>query len=71
MSVSTDFVHWTPPAMSIQARDGEQGNTVYNHVGFVYGDRYLGFMFARGETPGAVEASLRQAHARLRVVVDD
>ena len=35
------------------------------------GDRYLGFMFARGETPGAVEASLRQAHARLRVVVDD
>jgi biotin carboxylase len=34
------------------------------------GDRYLGFMFARGETPAAVEAGLRQAHARLRVVVD-
>jgi biotin carboxylase len=34
------------------------------------GDRYLGFMFARGETPAAVEACLRQAHARLRVVVD-
>ena len=34
------------------------------------GDRYLGFMFARGEAPAAVEAGLRQAHARLRVVVD-
>jgi biotin carboxylase len=34
------------------------------------GDRYLGFMFARGESPAAVEAGLRQAHARLRVVVD-
>ena len=44
MSVSTDFVHWTPPAVSIRGRDGEQGNTVYNNVGFVYGDRYLGFL---------------------------
>ena len=34
------------------------------------GDRYLGFMFARGETPADVEAGLRQAHARLRVVLD-
>jgi hypothetical protein len=33
------------------------------------GDRYLGFMFARGDSPGAVEAGLREAHARLRVVV--
>jgi biotin carboxylase len=30
------------------------------------GDSYLGFLFARGESPGAVEAALRQAHARLR-----
>lgn len=30
------------------------------------GDRYLGFVFARGDTPGAVEAALRQAHERLR-----
>jgi biotin carboxylase len=29
------------------------------------GDAYLGFLFARGETPGAVEASLREAHRRL------
>jgi biotin carboxylase len=29
------------------------------------GDRYLGFLFARGETPEAVEAALREAHRRL------
>jgi biotin carboxylase len=29
------------------------------------GDAYLGFLFARGETPGAVEAALREAHRRL------
>jgi len=30
------------------------------------GDSYLGFIFARGATPDAVEASLREAHSRLR-----
>jgi hypothetical protein len=30
------------------------------------GDSYLGFIFARGETPVAVEAALRQAHGHLR-----
>jgi hypothetical protein len=34
------------------------------------GDRYLGFVFARGVTPEAVEASLRAAEAALDVVVD-
>jgi biotin carboxylase len=34
------------------------------------GDRYLGFLFARGETPEEVEAALRAAHARLDVVID-
>lgn len=34
------------------------------------GDRYLGFMFARGENPAGVEATLREAHRHLRVVVD-
>jgi hypothetical protein len=29
------------------------------------GDAYLGFLFARGETPQAVEASLKEAHRRL------
>jgi len=34
------------------------------------GDRYLGFMFARGETPDAVESALRRAHAKLEVEID-
>jgi hypothetical protein len=29
------------------------------------GDSYLGFVFARGEEPAAVEAALREAHGRL------
>jgi biotin carboxylase len=29
------------------------------------GDAYLGFLFARGEAPGEVEESLREAHRRL------
>jgi hypothetical protein len=43
-SVSQDFVTWTPPAIHFQARQGETANTMYNHMGFVYGDRYLGFL---------------------------
>ena len=31
-----------------------------------YGNRYLGFIFAHGPTPAAVESALRQAHAQLR-----
>ncbi|HUL58489.1 MAG TPA: ATP-grasp domain-containing protein [Anaeromyxobacteraceae bacterium] len=31
------------------------------------GDAYLGFLFARAETPAEVEAALRASHARLRV----
>ncbi|MGH9023961.1 MAG: ATP-grasp domain-containing protein [Acidimicrobiia bacterium] len=34
------------------------------------GDRYLGFLFAQGEEPAAVEASLRRGHAHLEVVLD-
>ena len=30
------------------------------------GSSYLGFIFARGETPEAVEAALRRAHAELK-----
>ena len=30
------------------------------------GDSYLGIIVARGETPEAVEAALREAHRRLR-----
>ncbi len=34
------------------------------------GDSYLGFIFARGETPGQVEAALREAHRRLRFAIE-
>jgi hypothetical protein len=33
------------------------------------GTRYLGFVIARGDTPEAVEASLREAHRRLTFVI--
>jgi hypothetical protein len=31
------------------------------------GWQYLGFIFARAETPDAVERALREAHGRLRI----
>jgi biotin carboxylase len=34
------------------------------------GSEYLGFIFARGEAPEAVEAALREAHARLRFEIE-
>jgi biotin carboxylase len=34
------------------------------------GESYLGFIFARAETPGEVEAALRAAHARLRFDIE-
>jgi biotin carboxylase len=34
------------------------------------GDRYLGFMFAEGDTPAGVEAALRQAYAKLDIIID-
>jgi len=34
------------------------------------GDRYLGFLFARGASPDAVERSLRAAHACLRIRIE-
>ena len=34
------------------------------------GDRYLGFLFARGDTPAMVEAALREASSRLAVRID-
>jgi biotin carboxylase len=33
------------------------------------GTRYLGFIFARGETPESVEAALRESHRRLEFVI--
>jgi hypothetical protein len=34
------------------------------------GDSYLGFIFARAETPEVVEAALREAHAQLQIRID-
>ena len=34
------------------------------------GDRYLGFIFAKAETPEQVEAALRKAHGELEVEVE-
>jgi biotin carboxylase len=53
-----------------EAVAGITGVTVSTPVGervrpLPEGDRYLGFVFARGDTPGAVEASLRQAQLQL------
>lgn len=35
------------------------------------GDSYLGFIFARGETPDAVETALRQAHQQLDFTIQE
>jgi hypothetical protein len=64
MSVSTDFVHWTPPELTIKAGDGEMGNTVYNHVGFVYGDRYLGILTYFAHDPVNPTLNLRLLTSR-------
>ena len=55
---------------SAEAVAGITGVTVSIPVGervrpLPEGDRYLGFIFARGESPGAVEASLREAQKQL------
>ena len=34
------------------------------------GTRYLGFIFARGETPERVEAALREAYGRLEFIIE-
>jgi hypothetical protein len=34
------------------------------------GWQYLGFIFARGETPAAVEEALREAHTRLHFDIE-
>ncbi|MFN0172981.1 MAG: hypothetical protein ACKV22_41920 [Bryobacteraceae bacterium] len=44
-SVSEDFVSWSKPEPSLQPPLGQAGGaTLYNHMGFAYGDQYLGFV---------------------------
>jgi len=42
LSLSEDFVTWTPPRPFLQVLNEEE--TLYNNVGFVYGEQYLGFL---------------------------
>ena len=54
--------------------DGIEGVTIRIPIGqevvpLPEGRRYLGFVFARGETPAEVEAALREAHRRLQIVI--
>lgn len=55
---------------------GIEGVTITIHRGeevipLPEGARYLGFIFARAETPEDVEAALREAHRRLTIVIED
>lgn len=44
-SVSDDFAHWSPQADSLAPPPGQPGGpTLYNHIGFNYGDQYLGLV---------------------------
>jgi biotin carboxylase len=58
-----------------EAVDGIEEITITAHVGqelvpLPEGWQYLGFIFARADTPDAVEAALRDAHARLVFAID-
>ena len=44
-------------------------NPGQNVVPLPEGNRYLGFLFARGETPGEVVEALREAHRQLRIKI--
>ena len=54
---------------------GVEDVTISTHLGqrlvpLPEGSRYLGFMFARAESPEAVEAALRESHAQLEFVIE-
>lgn len=55
-------------AAAVSGVTGVEITARLNHpvVGLPEGDAYLGFIFARGATPEDVEATLREAHAKLR-----
>jgi hypothetical protein len=65
-------VHGVDDAMEIA---DVEDVTISAHVGqelvpLPEGWQYLGFIFARADTPEGVEAALRDAHARLRFEID-
>ncbi len=58
-------------AQAVPGVEGVEISVALHHVvtPLPEGESYLGFIFARGETPAAVEASLREAHAQLRFTI--
>jgi biotin carboxylase len=65
-------VHGTTEAAAVEGID-EVAITMHpgqDVVPLPEGWQYLGFIFARAETPAAVEHALRQAHARLRFDIE-
>jgi biotin carboxylase len=59
---------------SALAVEGVRGIDITAHPGQLIeqlpeGSRYLGFLFATGDTPAAVERALRTAHAALRITI--
>jgi hypothetical protein len=66
-----EAVHGVDAAKAVA---GIEEVTISAHIGqqlvpLPEGWQYLGFIFARGETPAEVERSLRQAHAVLGFVI--
>lgn len=61
-STSGDFVHWSPLEESIPRLESQAGAPTYNHMGFNYGDQYLGFA-----THYAIEGD-GVHHLRLRLL---
>jgi len=55
------------PAVEDVVISAHKGQTL---VPLPEGWQYLGFIFARGETPAEVEDALRIAHARLAFEID-
>ena len=60
-------------ALDVPGIEGLEITTPLGHtvVPLPEGNRYLGFLFARAETPDRVEAALRAAHSRLDVRIRD
>jgi biotin carboxylase len=58
-----------------KAVSGIEGVTISAHLGqrlvpLPEGSRYLGFIFARADSPHAVEAALRESHSKMEFVIE-
>src|SRR5688500_11205634 len=62
MSVSDDFITWSPPRPFLHALHEEE--LLYNNTGFVYGDQYLGFLTHFNKRPLEQTQTLRLLTSR-------